>query len=45
MSVAIYQKAFNDINASIAKDAVLANPDYSKNLKSTLMPHLNNWAQ
>ena len=41
----VHQKAFDDVKAIIAKEVVLANPNYSKDLKYTPMPRLNNWAQ
>ncbi len=38
----VHQRAFNHVKATIAKDVVLAYPDYSKVLEITQMPPVNN---
>ncbi len=40
----VHQKAFNDVKATIAKEVVLAYPDFTKSLRSTQMPQPSNWA-
>ena len=39
----VHQNAFNDIKAIITRDVALAYPDYSRNLRFTLMPHQDRW--
>ncbi len=41
----VHQKAFDDVKTTIAKDVVLAYPDFSREFEITLMPHLNNLDQ
>ncbi len=38
----VHQRAYNHVEATIAKDEVLAYPDYSKSLRFTLMSPANN---
>ena len=38
----VHQRAFDHVKATIAKDVVLAYPDYSKVLEITQMPPVNN---
>ncbi len=41
----VHQIEIDNIKATIARDVELAYPDYLKDLRYTLMPHLNNLVQ
>ncbi len=41
----IHQLAFDNVKATIAKELVLAYPDFTKPLRYTLMPPQCNWEQ
>ena len=38
----VHQTAFDNVKSTITKDVALVNPDYSKELRFTLTPRLNN---
>ncbi len=41
----VHQRAFDHVKATIAKDVVLAYPDFPKSLRFTQMPPVNNQKQ